>query len=215
MAAHFQKEKQKINQCNSLNNRNKFISGRLASQQIFFLIFRKGKISIKDLEKDYRKNRQYVDRLSRLKVGKGKRTVMSNALVYEGGRYRMPGSRYTSKNEMRDKVIRASSSRSRRSSRSRSRSRRGSRLLNSSKKLKNTSVMSSTYSGKFFKVQTVPALSKQQQRVPTSSKKRRGSALHKQKRKRHLKPIKDKLDTEPANGGEENSKMSSKQEIKV
>ena len=129
---------------------------------------RKGKISIKNLEKDYKKNREYVDRLTRLKTDDKNRTVLSNALVYEGGRYRVPGTKYTSKKDLKGRTLRASSSRSKRDSRSknssrvssRAGSRRGSRAKLRPIGVKTTKNITSKTTNNFFTLQRVDSLNK-------------------------------------------------------
>jgi hypothetical protein len=77
----------------SLNKDNLKIHDRLSNQ--YHLLTRKGQISFARLENEFAKNRQHIDRIAKYKVEDDK-VLFGGFLVSQDGRFRVPGSKYTS-----------------------------------------------------------------------------------------------------------------------
>jgi hypothetical protein len=77
----------------SLNKDNLKIHSRLTNQ--YYFLSRKGQISFAKLEHEFAKNREHIDRITKYRVEDDK-VLLSGCLVAQDGRFRVPGSKYTS-----------------------------------------------------------------------------------------------------------------------
>ena len=95
------------------------------------MLTRKGQISFKKLENEYAKNKEHMDRIARYKFD-GEKYLLSGCLVQDEGRFRVPGSKYTTMKSLKPILkydpVHERSNLSIRSSHSSSRSRAGSKI---------------------------------------------------------------------------------------